>query len=1195
MDLSCEFNKSRDPEGMISTPRRYGGGSARQGRRPRPSPRLLFSSTSNVGVAPDPQRSEGNLLSELKAVADCEFSPEGTGLRSEAFERRQTRQVHDVGFSSETFGVAWTTRPALITGPKYFGGDFLQVFPEADQAEEDLLPIPDDVPSDVPVNTLGRHPAPPVPDARVCTELPRDELKASLPASSRNVSSLLRPEVTESTRRVAQGLARSHLDPLVSGPAYCVPDIVYAPSDVDPGDVLHVPDSPQSSQQNVDTEGDSRVASVVRIVSWNVAGISAKRVKTLIAQDLSADVVALQEYPKMPAGWHLHSGERYSGLIYQNYFMYRAVALMYDAKKFHLKGRRADERGIWLRLQHVETSKHVWVGSVHLPNNQPRDECKRLMSQFVGLLPAKAEAAIALGDYNTHFRWNVAHEACIPSVIEPKWGDLRQVMAEKGLQQLPPVPSQAHTPTFHSRKQNVSTTQIDGAFLKGFAGEMTIVEESRVEVGTDHDRLEIRGTLLGPGKPTQRVRAGGPMRVVSSPPPTGNISTEVLMSLAKKHCRPAILGVQFRASAATSTLREIAKAGRDPQAWKHYLGQLRQEKVKWKGERIERASSDWGLFRALTKAKKAWGDEYMITSTSEDPVNAIKEHFEKVFHDDSKGDVYQELMQVSESLNLHHEIVPFSAPEVREAIMKGKNGKATGPDCIPTELLKHMMEHPQSVEAFVEFFNGILCTGDVPRSWDQSVVSLLPKVSPPRTAKQLRPIALASHVSKAYARLVVKRLECELMPQGPHQLAGKRRQAADFLWVATRLTHLCREWKADCYLLKLDLQRAFDSVCRVRLARKLCQWSGLTKPHETRSLVRLLASSDLVLHLPWEQHGINSNIGVKQGATESPLLFARLLDDVMCDVGLEDDEKILPDLPRDSAVYMDDVLAWKCSIKGLQAFVDKLLPKLSYFGLAVQPAKSKLLCLRGSKVVPLTLDGMQVYPMPEDETFSVMNLPLSMEGAEQKILEALVDKARAKFFGILHILCSNAPFRARLKVLEVVVFGSMRWCLGVLVPTPPAQRLLNFFHCNCVRRMLGIRRGKGELWVDFEARSLRMARAKIYEVSKLRWGDRHLQCFWRYTGHVVREGQRDGSSVAGLLAHFRTLPWWNEQQGEGGVRRRRHFPFLMNSERKLAGVIGSPEWRVATANREQWQGFEKTWMQREGIPWTSGRQPALTE
>ena len=116
-----------------------------------------------------------------------------------------------------------------------------------------------------------------------------------------------------------------------------------------------------------------------------------------------------------------------------------------------------------------------------------------------------------------------------------------------------------------------------------------------------------------------------------------------------------------------------------------------------------------------------------------------------------------------------------------------------------------------------------------------------------------------------------------------------------------------------------------------------------------------------MLHLPWEQHRVVSNVGVQQGATESPLLLARLLDDMMGRVCLADDDKVLADLPHDSTVFMDDVLSWKRSVKGMQRFVGKLLPMLAYFGLVVQPAKCKLMCLRGSRAVPLILEGKEVF------------------------------------------------------------------------------------------------------------------------------------------------------------------------------------------------------------------------------------------
>ena len=209
------------------------------------------------------------------------------------------------------------------------------------------------------------------------------------------------------------------------------------------------------------------------------------------------------------------------------------------------------------------------------------------------------------------------------------------------------------------------------------------------------------------------------------------------------------------------------------------------------------------------------------------------------------------------------------------------------------------------------------------------------------------------------------------------------------------------------------------------------------------------------------------------------------------------------------------------------------------------------------------------------------------------LLEALLDKARSKVYGILHILTSSAPLSKRVDVLNTVVWGSMAWVVRIIFPTQQCQEMVNRFQYYCFR-MLGISRGAQELWIDYESRSLRMARAVVHRMGQQRWGDRHLLAFWSFTGHRVRAGLREDCSAAGSLSHFRTLGWWQQQQNKGGGRRHgRHFPMLMNCERRLARAAGDTEWRVLACNRQQWADRATDWVRQEAVPWASGRQPAL--
>ena len=628
--------------------------------------------------------------------------------------------------------------------------------------------------------------------------------------------------------------------------------------------------------------------------------------------------------------------------------------------------------------------------------------------------------------------------------------------------------------------------------------------------------------------------------------------------------------------------------------WKEYLKQLRREKTQWKGERLQKAAEDWKVYRYFTKRKNAWGDEFMAKCDNENPVQHVVEHFTGVFHDERVRDILGSLTASTQHLTAGKDCLPFSESEVRSAILLGKNGKAVGPDLIPVEMLKRMATSPSSLTGLTSFFCNILQSGETPAEWDVSLATLIPKICPPGEAKHLRPIALASHVAKTFSRLLLARMEAALQPRGDKQFACKHRQPAEMAWLTAHIAHLSREWQADCYMLKLDLRRAFDSVSREKLASKIIQWASDDFPFEVRCMVRMLASSEVILALPWEDVLIHANTGVKQGSTESPAIFSRLMDDILSSIERGSEGEVIPEMGCDGCAFMDDVIAWKRTISSMQDFVDELLPKLAEFGLYVQPSKSKLLCLRGSRRVVLKLGDDIISPMGEDETFTVLNLPISKDNTEMKILQALLDKARSKFGGILHILTSSAPLKKRIWILNKVVMGTFSWVVGILFPTAAIQSALNHFQYCCVRKMMGLRRLAGETWVDGEARMIRLARALVHRLEERRWGDCAVAAYWAFTGHRVRGSALPFPSAAAKLSHFRTLSWWNQQQlSLQGQRHGRHFPFLMNGERRVARAVGEDEWRVATFNRQQWSGFAQTWLQQEAIPWSASRQSAI--
>ena len=133
---------------------------------------------------------------------------------------------------------------------------------------------------------------------------------------------------------------------------------------------------------------------------------------------------------------------------------------------------------------------------------------------------------------------------------------------------------------------------------------------------------------------------------------------------------------------------------------------------------------------------------------------------------------------------------------------------------------------------------------------------------------------------------------------------------------------------------------------------------------------------------------------------------------------------------------MDDVITWKSSISSVQNLVNQLIPSLAHYGLHIQPTKCVLVCISGTRTTPLMTDGNPLYPQKDSDVLFVMNLPVGPEATEMRVLEYLVDRARKKYFGILHLLQSKAALKSRIKLLNTVVFGVFRWVVGALFPTP---------------------------------------------------------------------------------------------------------------------------------------------------------------
>ena len=145
------------------------------------------------------------------------------------------------------------------------------------------------------------------------------------------------------------------------------------------------------------------------------------------------------------------------------------------------------------------------------------------------------------------------------------------------------------------------------------------------------------------------------------------------------------------------------------------------------------------------------------TATEEREVHIrLKQYTEELYRRDPKiTDTFPETRYEDEPRILE--------TEVNDVINHISNRKSSGCDGIPIELLKAGGD--ASIKILLILFNNVWRTKEWPRDWKKSIYLPIYKKGDKKECGNYRTIALISHVSKIFLRIIQKRLENFLIPE----------------------------------------------------------------------------------------------------------------------------------------------------------------------------------------------------------------------------------------------------------------------------------------------------------------------------------------------------------------------------------------------------------------------------------------------
>ncbi|CAE7734694.1 R1A1-element\ORF2 [Symbiodinium sp. CCMP2592] len=912
----------------------------------------------------------------------------------------------------------------------------------------------------------------------------------------------------------------------------------------------------------------------VYFFSWNIGG---KVVETAL------------ELPRIHPGWKTTYIEDRTLVQYRGEDQWRGNGICFPSGRYVCLRRKASDLGVWLRLRDVTLGTELWVWSARLSTGVTDDVTADEMQQVLQLRPPSVLASVVLADYNAQIRWTNAAGAQGQAL--PTSGRLDFLLGEldrQGYSLRAPGVEQWDTPTSRPRRRNARGRQIDGVATKNSRKPEVHIDEG----SGDHERIEVRlpvslGKSPGPEWDTR------PRVVTGEIPPQPGLNQTRMEQLAEQYTQPR-KGNRYRDPPDVRQAFRRARKEDTETAWKAAQVLRRRARDSWHEAKVTRAGqAGWQDLRELRDRS---GTEWAVYMTEEayrlkkDPLNWTTKHFADLFKETAATAAVTWNREATDG-------VPFSAEELRSVVAKGKTKKAVGLDLTSYELVKALCKDETSEGSLLSWMESIRMGAEIPAAWMTTIITLLPKKNRPESPADLRPISLSSALGKIFGGLILQRTRAVLVPKGPEQCALGGRQTADYLFSVFKSFAVETEWRFGLGWIKIDIHKAYDSIHRGKILEYLAKELPGNMYREYQAWARLLGPGSAHVRTPWGCQRISQTRGIRQGAVESPLIFAIAMECALHKAQAKEnwprEISSAPDMLLSSLLFMDDSILWDSRRSCLELKYRLFKDSLQEWGLSVNPRKTVFYASPHSpEGSVIHLDDVEIRSSP---TLEVMGVHFSVPLKPAAIMDTGMAKARRKFHASRDVLECRGPLKKRLTVFQATVGGAALWYSAAATPTPQGMGALNTMQLEMVGRMAGLRRRTEESWLDFRKRGLRAARQILYNAGMERWSTMWLRRHWQYRGHVARAAQRTSPPASAIMDEFRTLRWWRGQQcWRDGVRHPAAFyPHLSNEEIRLNRAARCGDWRQMARDPPAWKQAEARWIQQNDIAWCSGRQLAL--
>ena len=481
--------------------------------------------------------------------------------------------------------------------------------------------------------------------------------------------------------------------------------------------------------------------------------------------------------------------------------------------------------------------------------------------------------------------------------------------------------------------------------------------------------------------------------------------------------------------------------------------------------------------------------------------------------------------------------VPFTVADIESALSELKPSSSEGPDGWPAFLL-HRYRQYYAYPVYL-LWRKSLDTGDMPEVINLAYISPLFKGGEKFKPVNYRPIALTSHLTKTFERVLRKAIILHLathnlINNSQHGFTAKRSTMTQLIdYYTFILDHLDKTCNIDS--VYLDFSKAFDKCDHGIILHKLKAFGvggkvGLWVANFLKNRQQQVRIMGCTSDRAWVTSG------VPQGSVLGPLLFSILISDI--DTGIKttsllsyaDDTKIFMGVtcPEDSSALQSDLSSvYQWAKTNNQEF------NLTKF-------ESITFSLDGSQTEYLDANNQ---PIPCKDHIHDLGITFSSDGSFRKHIDIIVAKANKMAGWVLRVFDSREK-QPMLTLLKTLIIPLLEYCCPVWSPTDQGSIfLLEKVQRSFTKRIFGL--SHLHYWD-------RLTHLKLYSLHRRR--ERYIVIYiWKILHDLV---PNPGITLRPYLDHQDGMVLSLPHLPRSGVRKLKEQSLLYNGVRLFQSLPG---------------------------------------